>query len=152
MDHVGIKLIRIQSAEVIVDDDSLAQRFIYGFLQSLVEVRFCTEDQREAVQGIILEVHQHLEVPEDPGAEVLCLIEDQYERLPLLLIEVVDLLLYGLEHDGLSATDIQSEGVADLSIELCDRNGCQTEVHDLIEVLIQLFLEASDTVGLSHSG
>lgn len=152
VNHVGIKLIRIQSAEVIVDDDPLAQRFIHRFFQSFIKVRFCAEDQREAVQGIILEVHQHLEIPEDSGAEVLCFIEDQYERLPLLLIQVVDLLLYGLEHNGLSATDIQSERVADLFVELCNGNGRQTKVHYLIEVLIQFFLEASDTVGLSHSG
>ena len=68
VDHVGIKLIRVQSAEVIVDDDPLAQCFIHRLFQSFVEVWFCAEDQREAVQGIILEVHQHLEIPEDSGA------------------------------------------------------------------------------------
>lgn len=41
---------------------------------------------------------------------------------------------------------------ADLSIELRDGNGRQTEVHDFVKVLIQFFLEASDTVGLSNSG
>lgn len=152
VDHVGIKLIGIQSGKVIVDDNPLAQSFIYWLLQSFVEVRLCAENQCEAVRGIILEVHQHLEIPEDSRTEVLCFIKDQYERLPLLFIQVVDLFLYGLEHNGLSAADIQSEGVADLPVELCNGNGCQTEIHDLVEVLIQFFSEASDTVRLSHSG
>lgn len=91
--HVGIKLIWIQAGEVIVDDDLLAQRFIHGLFQSLVEVWFYAEDQRGAVHGIILEVHQHLEIPKDFGGEVLCFIEDQYERLMFLFIEVVYMLL-----------------------------------------------------------
>ncbi len=61
--------------------------------------------------------------------------------------------VYYLEHYGLSLpSDNQYERVADLSVELCDGNGRQTEVHTLIEILVQFFLEASDTVGLSYSG
>ena len=54
VNHVGIKLIWIQSGKVIVDDNPLAQSFIYWLLQSFVEVRLCAENQCEAVQEIIL--------------------------------------------------------------------------------------------------
>ena len=83
--------------------DPLAQGLMDGLLQGAAPVGLPTEDEREAVEGAISVVHEHLDVLQDAGGEVLCLIDCQEEWLLLVLVEVEDLLLYGAEHAGLAA-------------------------------------------------
>ena len=92
-----------QPGEVIVHGDALAQGLMDGLLKGTVKVWFPTEDERETVQGVIPVVHEHLDVLQDAGGEVLCLIDCQEEGLLLVLVEVEDLLLHGAEHAGLAA-------------------------------------------------
>ena len=83
--------------------DALAQGLMDGLLQGAVQVRLPAEDEREAVEGVIPVVHEHLDVLQDAGGEVLCLIDCQEEGLLLVPVKVEDLLLYGAEHAGLAA-------------------------------------------------
>lgn len=57
-----------------MDRDALAERLVDRLPERAVQIRFPAEDQREAVQGIVIIVHQHLQVIQDGGVEILCLI------------------------------------------------------------------------------
>lgn len=92
-----------QPGEVVVHGDPLAQGLMDGLLQGAVEVGLPAEDEREAVQGVIPIVHEHLDVLQDACGEVLRLVDGQEEGLLLVLVKVEDLLLYGAEHAGLAA-------------------------------------------------
>ncbi len=92
-----------ESGKVVMHGDPLAQGLVDGLFQGAVQVGLPAEDEREAVQGVIPVVHEHLDVLQDAGGEVLCLIDCQEEGLLLVPVEVEDLLLYGAEHAGLAA-------------------------------------------------
>ena len=92
-----------QSGEVVMYGNPLAQGLMDRLFQGVVQVGIPAEDEREAVQGVIPIVHEHLDVLQDAGGEVLCLIDCQEEGLLLVLVEVEDLLLHGAEHAGLAA-------------------------------------------------
>ncbi len=92
-----------QPGEVVVYGNPLAQGLMDRLFQGAVQVGLPAEDAREAVQGVIPVVHEHLDVLQDAGGEVLCLIDCQEEGLLLVPVEVEDLLLYGAEHAGLAA-------------------------------------------------
>jgi hypothetical protein len=49
-----------EPGKVVVHGDALAQGLMDGLLQGAVEVRFPAEDEREAVEGVIPVVHEHL--------------------------------------------------------------------------------------------
>lgn len=54
------------------------------------------KDEREAVQGVISAVHEHLDVLQDACGEVLCLINGQEEGLLVFVeIEILDLARHG---------------------------------------------------------
>ena len=92
-----------QPGEVVMYGNPLEQGLMDGLLQGVIKVGLPAEDEREAVEGVIPVVHEHLQVLQDAGGEVLCLIDCQEEGLLLVLVKVEDLLLYGAEHAGLAA-------------------------------------------------
>ena len=60
-----------KAREIAVDGDALAEDLADRLSQSIVEVRLAAEDEGEAVHGIAAEVHEHLDVVEDGGGEIL---------------------------------------------------------------------------------
>ncbi len=103
VEHV-LRHLRIgKSGEVVMHGDPLAQGLMDRLFQGVVQVGLPAEDEREAVEGVISVVHEHLDVLQDAGGEVLCLIDCQEEGLLLVPVKVEDLLLYGAEHAGLAA-------------------------------------------------
>ena len=103
VEHVLGHLRIRESGKVVMHGDPLAQGLMDGLLQGAVQVRLPAEDEREAVEGVIPVVHEHLDILQDAGGEVLCLIDCQEEGLLLVLVEVEDLLLHGAEHPRLAA-------------------------------------------------
>ena len=53
--------------------------------------------------GIIAVVHEHLDVIENAGVQILGFINGEEERLAFLLVEIGDLFLDRLKHTSLSA-------------------------------------------------
>ena len=132
--------------------DALAQGLMDGLFQGAVQVGLPAEDEREAVQGVIPIVHEHLDVLQDAGGEVLCLIDCQEEGLLLVLVEVEYLLLYGAEHARLAAPWLQPQDRAELAVEFHDADGGEADVLHVVEVWIEVLCEAAQGEGLAHAG
>lgn len=66
-----------KAGEIVVDGDALAEGLVDGFAQGIVEVRLAAEDEGKAVHGIAAEVHEHLDVIEDGGGEILGLVHQR---------------------------------------------------------------------------
>ena len=47
---------------------------MYRFAERVIEVSFATQDKRKVVDGIITIVHEHLDIIQNPGTQVLSLI------------------------------------------------------------------------------
>ena len=116
MPDIGGDLVRPQAAKGVVHGDALAESFVDRFFEGVVQVRFPAQDESEAVKGVVVEIHQHLEVFEHGIAQVLGLIDGKDKGLLLFLIKVMDPVLYGLEHDGLAAFGLKTELVTQLLI------------------------------------
>ena len=141
-----------EPGKVVVHGDPLAQGLMDGLLQGDVEVGLSAKDEREAVEGVIPVVHEHLDVLQDAGGEVLCLIDCQQEGLFLVLVEVEDLFLYGAEHAGLAAPWLHAQNRAELAVELHDADGGETDVLHVVEVRVEALCKAAQGEGLAHAG
>ncbi|EOS20833.1 hypothetical protein C806_04822 [Lachnospiraceae bacterium 3-1] len=132
--------------------DPLAQSLMDGLFQGAVQVGLPAEDEREAVQGVIPVVHEHLDILQDAGGEVLCLIDCQEEGLLLVPVKVKDLLLHGTEHAGLAAPWIYPQDRAELAVELHDADGGEADVLHVVEVWVEALCKAAQGEGLAHAG
>ncbi len=132
--------------------DPLAQGLMDGLFQGAVQVGLPAEDEREAVQGVIPVVHEHLDILQDAGGEVLCLIDCQEEGLLLVLVKVEDLLLHGTEHAGLAAPRLYPQDRAELAVELHDADGGEADVLHVVEVWVEALCKAAQGEGLAHAG
>lgn len=79
---------------------------------------FFAQDQREIVHGVITVVHEHLDIIQDSGTQVLGFIDGEKQRLPFFFVEIGDLLLNGLEHTGFTALIGNSENGTELFVIL----------------------------------
>ena len=93
------------------------------FSECIVEVGFPAEDERKAVDGIIVIVHEHFEVIKDGRVQILSFINRKNERLAFLLIKVKDLFFDSFKHTGFSAFWRKAENVAQLPVEFRDAYG-----------------------------
>lgn len=132
--------------------DALAQGLMDGLLQGAVEVGLPAEDEGEAVQGVIPVVHEHLDILQNAGREVLRLIDCQEEGLLLVLVKVEDLLLHGTEHAGLAAPRFWPQDRAELAVELHDADGGEADVLHVAEVWVEALCKAAQGEGLAHAG
>ncbi len=132
--------------------DPLAQSFVDGFTQGVIQVRLTAEYECKAVQGIIPVVHKHLDVLQDARGEVLGFVNGQKKGLLFLLVKVEDLLLYGPEHPRLTAFWLHAKDTAELAVELHDADGGETEVFHVVQVWIEPFGETAQAEGLAHAG
>ena len=152
MPDIGGDLVRPQAAKGVVHGDALAESFVDRFFEGVVQVRLPAQDESEAVKGVVVEIHQHLEVFEHGIAQVLGLIDGKDKGLLLFLIKVMDPVLYGLEHDGLAAFGLKTELVTQLLVEFADRDGRETDILHIIKVFVQRGFELPETEGFPHAG
>ena len=152
VDHVLHGFVIGKALVVVMNGDALAQGFVDLLPEDVVEVRFTAEDQSEAVDGIVAVVHEHLDVVKDAVGKILGLVHSEQKRLPLFVIEVIDLFLNGLEHRRLSAFFVHTEDHAELLVEISDADGGKTDVFHVVEVGIERPGEAAETERLSHAG
>lgn len=122
-----------------------------GLAEDIIQMRFSTEDQGEAVQGIIAVVHQHLQIIQDTVVEILSLIDCQQKRLMFVSVQVGDLFLDRFEHGWFATFIGYTQNGTKLFVEVSDTYGRQAHVLHMELVGVQAFGKASQGIGLSHS-
>lgn len=76
---------------------------MHRFTECIIEVGFTTQNEGKVIDGIIAVVHEHLDIIEDAGTEILGFINGKKQGLSFLFVEIGDLLLDGLDHTGFAA-------------------------------------------------
>ena len=141
-----------EAGKVIMDCDPLAQGFMDGLSEGIIQMGFPTEYECKAVQGIIAVVHEHLDILQDTGGEVLCLVDGKEERLFLFPVEIEYLFLYSPEHAGFTAFWLYAQGRAELAVELHDADGGEAEIFHVVKIRVKAFRKAAQGKGLAHAG
>ena len=90
---------------------------MYRSAERVLKIGFSAEDKGETVEGVIPIIHEHLDIIEDPGIQVLCLINGKKEGLAFLLVKIIDLILYGTEHTCLAAPVADTEDLAEFLVK-----------------------------------
>ena len=101
-----------------MDGDPLTQCFVCRLAERIVEIRFSAQDQCKVVHGIVAVVHEHLDVIENAGVQILGFINGEEERLALLPVEIGDLFLDCLKHACLAAFVGDTEDGAELFVKV----------------------------------
>lgn len=135
-----------------MDSDPLTQCFMNGAAQSIIQVGFAAKDQGKTVYGIIPVIHQHLDVVQNAGGEILRFVNRQEEWLTLLFIEIPDLLLDRLEHSWFPTFVTDAEGGAELAVKFHDTDGGQADVLHVVQIWVQTFGETAQAERFSHAG
>jgi hypothetical protein len=134
-----------------VDRDTLPEGFMDGFTERVVEVGLTAEDESEAVDRIIAIVHEHFNIVEDGGRQILGLVNSQQEGLAFFFIKVKDLGLDGIEHPGLTAFRLHTEDVAELAVKFHNADGGQADVLHVVEVRVEGFGKTAQRKGFPHA-
>lgn len=92
-----------------------------------------------------------------PIGEVKCFIEKFKEISEIFdeenfLVQIGDLLLYGLKHTGFATFIRNTKNGAELFVEVSNAYGGQAQVFHVIEARIQSGGKASQGIGFSHAG
>ncbi len=99
---------------------------------------FPAQDEGKAVYGIVTVIHKHLDVVENAGIQVLCLIDGQKQGADaFFLIKVCDLFLDCTEHGSLAAPVRNTQDRAELFVEVCNTDGGQTQVLHVVKAWIE---------------
>ena len=77
MHQIGGQLVAGQTAEVVADDDPLADGLVDGHPETTTELRLADEQQAEPVLRVHLIVCEQSQVLEHIGAKVMGLVDDQ---------------------------------------------------------------------------
>lgn len=86
-----------------MDSDPLTECFMHRLAERVIEMGFPTQNQCKVVHRIIAVVHEHLDIIQDPGAQVLGFINGQEQGLSFFFVQIGDLFLDGFEHTDLIA-------------------------------------------------
>ena len=97
-------------------------------------------------------VHDKLQVIEDGRGEVLAFIDGKAEGAFFLMVEVVYLLLNGLEHLRLGAGRLQAEDGTQEMIELSYADGGEADILHMPQVLVHAFGKTAQAERLAHAG
>lgn len=103
--HLGIG----EASKIVVYGDALAEGLMDRLSQGAVQIGLTTEDEGKAVDRIIAVVHEHLDIVENSGGEVLGLIHSQEKGLAFILVKMEDLGLDGVKHPRLAAFRLQAQ-------------------------------------------
>ena len=116
-----------------MDGDPLAQSFMHRLAERVVEMGFPTQNQCKVVHGIIAVVHEHLDVIEDSGMQVLGFVNGEKQWLVFLFVEIGDLFLDHLEHAGLAAFVRDTEDGAELFVKVGNADCGEAEVFHVVQ-------------------
>ena len=141
-----------EPGEIIVDGDALAQRLMDGFSECIVQMGLPTEYESKAVEGIIAVIHEHFDILQDAGREVLCLIDGKEEGLLFFPVEVEDLLLDRPEHAGFAPSGLYAKRTAELTVEFHDADGREAEILHVVKVGVQVSGKTAQRKGFAHAG
>ena len=92
-----------QSGIVVMDSDPLAQCLMNWFSERAIKMGFPAQDQCKVINRVVAVVHEHLDVIQDSGIQVLCFINGEKKRLAFFFVKIGDLFLDSLEHPGFVA-------------------------------------------------
>lgn len=106
-------------------------------MERVIEVGLATQDERKVIDGIITIVHEHLDIVQDPGTQVLCFINGKEQGLSFFFVQIGDLLLDGFEHTGLTAFIGYTEEGTELFVKINHADGGQAQVFHVEETGIQ---------------
>ena len=81
----------------------LAQCFMNRFAERIIEMGFPTQDQGKVINRVVAVVHEHHDVIQDSGIQILCFVNGEKKRLAFLFVKIGDLFLDSLEHPGFVA-------------------------------------------------
>ena len=140
-----------QARKGVVDGDALAQSLMDRFSQGIVEIRLAAEDQGKTVDRVIAVIHQHFNIIEDSGGEILRLIHCQQEGLAFLFIEMKNLSLDRVKHTRLSSLCLYTEDLAELPVKLHYADSGQADILHVIKIGIQGFGKTAQGKGFTHT-
>ena len=73
------------------------------FEERIIEMGFPTQDQGKVINRVVAVVHEHLDVIQDSGIQILCFSNGEKTRLAFFFVKIGDLFLDRLEHPGFVA-------------------------------------------------
>ena len=106
---------------------------MYRLAERVIEMRFSAQDQCKVVHGIIAVSHEHLDVIENAGIQVLGFINGEEERLSFFSVEICDLFLNCLKHTGLATFVGDTENGAELFVKVCNTDGGKAQVFHVVQ-------------------
>ena len=124
---------------------------MHWFAECVIEMGFPAQDQCKVIYGIIAVVHEHLDIVQDSGVQVLCFINCKEQGLAFFFVKIGDLLLDGLEHTGLTAFVGDPEDRTELLVKVSHANGGQAQIFHVEEAWIQAGSKTPQAKRLSHT-
>lgn len=141
-----------QTCIVVVNGDPLTERLMNRLAQGIVQMRLAAENQGKVIYGIIAVVHEHLDVVQDAGIQVLGFINGKEQRLPLLFVKISDLFPDSGKHRRFSTLFTGAQHGTKLLIEVSNADGRQTHVLHVVKTGIQAGCKAPQGIGFPHAG
>ena len=128
---------------VVTDSDALVESFVNRFAQSVLKIGFATEDKGKTVKGILSIIHEHLDIVENTGVQILCFVYGKKEGLAFFLVKIVDLILYGTEHPSLAAFVTDTENLTEFLVKIRDTYCGKADILHMVHVWIEAFGKAT---------
>lgn len=125
-----------QSGIVVMDSDPLAQCLMNWFSERVIKMGFSAQDQCKVINRVVAVVHEHLDVIQDSGIQVLCFINGEEKRLAFFFVKIGDLFLDSLEHPGFAAFFRNSKNEAKLLVKVSNADGGETQVFHMEQAWI----------------
>ena len=124
---------------------------MHWFAECVIEMGFPAQDQCKIIHGIIAVVHEHLDIVQDSGIQVLCFINGKEQGLAFFFVKIGDLLLDGLEHTGLTTFVGDPEDGTELLVKVSHADGGQAQIFHVEEAGIQAGSKTPQAKRLSHT-
>ena len=103
MAEVVVEFVAFEAADVVADDEALAEGFVDRHGESSAQFGEADEQHAQAALGIHVEVREQPEILEDVIAQVLCLVDDEHRQLLGFGDESGDLVADGAVGGGAGA-------------------------------------------------
>ena len=114
----------------------LAQCFMNRFAERIIEMGFPTQDQGKVINRVVAVVHEHHDVIQDSGIQILCFVNGEKKRLAFLFVKIGDLFLDSLEYPGFAAFFRNSKNEAKLLVKVSNADGGKTQVFHMEQAWI----------------
>lgn len=114
----------------------LAQCFMNRFAERIIEMGFPTQDQGKVINRVVAVVHEHHDVIQDSGIQILCFVNGEKKRLAFLFVKIGDLFLDSLEYPGFAAFFRNSKNEAKLLVKVSNADGGETQIFHMEQAWI----------------